>query len=56
MSQYVFVTSLAHGQTRLGKGTTMEDFPIWLKLLIWLILGGTIAYAVGAAIYTSMMG
>jgi hypothetical protein len=34
----------------------MEDFPIWLKLVIWLLLGGTIAYAAAAAIYTGIMG
>ena len=51
-----FVASLAHGQTRIGRETTMEDFPIWLKLVIWLLLGGTIAYAAAAAIYTGIMG
>jgi hypothetical protein len=34
----------------------MEDFPILLKVVIWLVVGGTIAYAAGAAIYTAMMG
>jgi hypothetical protein len=34
----------------------MEDFPIWLKLIVWLIIGGTMAYAAGAAIYSGMMG
>jgi hypothetical protein len=34
----------------------MEDFPLWLKLLIWLIIGGTVLYAGGAAIYSGMMG
>jgi hypothetical protein len=34
----------------------MEDFPIWLKALIWLTIGGTIAYAIGAAILTGMAG
>jgi hypothetical protein len=34
----------------------MEDFPIWLKLLIWLLIGGTVVYAVAAGIYSSMMG
>jgi hypothetical protein len=26
----------------------MADFPIWAKLIIWLIIGGTVVYAVGA--------
>ena len=34
----------------------MEDFPIWLKLIIWLTVGGTVAYAIGAMVYTNMMG
>jgi len=32
----------------------MDDFPIWMKLLIWLIIGGTIAYAGGMSIYSAM--
>jgi hypothetical protein len=43
-------------QRFLGKEPTMEDFPIWLKLLIWLTVGGTVVYAVGAIIYSVMMG
>ncbi len=34
----------------------MEDFPIWLKALIWLVVGGTLVYAIGAVIYTVLMG
>ena len=34
----------------------MEDFPIWLKLLVWLIIGGTVIYAVAAAFYGSIAG
>lgn len=34
----------------------MEDFPIWMKLAIWLIIGGTVAYAIGAAFYTGIGG
>jgi hypothetical protein len=34
----------------------MEDFPIWLKLLIWLTIGGTVAYVAGMVIYSAMMG
>jgi len=33
----------------------MEDFPLWMKLLIWLIIGGTVAYAAGMSIYTAIM-
>jgi hypothetical protein len=34
----------------------MADFPIWLKVLVWLIVGGTVVYAIGAMVYTGMMG
>lgn len=31
----------------------MEDFPIWLKALIWLTVGGTITYVVAAMLFSS---
>jgi hypothetical protein len=34
----------------------VEDFPILLKIVVWLVVGGTVAYAIGAAIYSGMMG
>ena len=34
----------------------MEDFPLWLKALVWLAVGGTLTYALGAALYTGFMG
>jgi hypothetical protein len=34
----------------------MEDFPIWLKILIWLVVGVTTAYTAGMALYTVMTG
>jgi hypothetical protein len=34
----------------------MEDFPIWLKMVIWLVIGGTVAYAIGAVVFTAMLG
>ena len=34
----------------------MEDFPIWLKSLIWLIIAGTVVYAVAAMVYSGMTG
>jgi predicted membrane channel-forming protein YqfA (hemolysin III family) len=41
---------------RQWRETAMEDFPIWLKLVIWLVVGGTIVYVVGAVVYTVMTG
>jgi hypothetical protein len=32
----------------------MEDFPIWLKALIWLVIGGTVVYAAVAAFLGAM--
>lgn len=34
----------------------MEDFPLWLKLLVWLTIGGTVLYAIGAMIYAAIGG
>jgi hypothetical protein len=34
----------------------MADFPIWLKLVVWTTMVGTLVYAVGAAIYSGMLG
>ena len=33
----------------------MEDFPVWLKMTIWLIVGGTVLYAVGAIVYYNFL-
>ena len=33
----------------------MQDFPLWLKGLIWLTIGGTVVYAIAAAVYSGMM-
>ena len=30
----------------------MEDFPIWMKALIWIVVGGTIIYTIAAALYS----
>jgi hypothetical protein len=31
----------------------MEDFPIWLKVVIWLMLGSTVLYAFIQIVYNS---
>lgn len=31
----------------------MEDFPMWVKGIIWLIVGSTLIYTIGAAVYYS---
>jgi type VI protein secretion system component VasF len=30
----------------------MDDLPLWMKLPIWLVVGGTVAYAIVAMIYS----
>lgn len=30
----------------------MEDFPMWLKVVVWLIVGSVIIYVVVALLYT----
>jgi hypothetical protein len=43
-------------QSEWERNLIVEDFPIWLKIVVWLIIGGSVAYAIGAAIYSGMMG
>jgi|Tabmets5t2r1_1033131.scaffolds.fasta_scaffold494854_1 hypothetical protein len=33
----------------------MDDFPIWLKAIVWLTALGTGVYAVGAMIYYTLI-
>lgn len=32
----------------------MEDFPLWLKLIVWLIVGSTVLYAVVAMLRSAL--
>jgi hypothetical protein len=34
----------------------MDDFPIWLKLTVWSIIGSTVIYTIGAAVYSNLGG
>jgi len=34
----------------------MDDFPIWLKVVIWLIVGCTLVYTIGAFVYYNILG
>jgi hypothetical protein len=34
----------------------MEDFPIWLKLLVWLTIVGAVGYAAGMIVYNALIG
>jgi hypothetical protein len=34
----------------------MEDFPMWLKLIIWLGVGTILFYAIGAFVYYNLFG
>jgi len=29
----------------------MKDFPLWLKIMIWIVIGSTGAYMLGSMIY-----
>jgi len=33
----------------------MEDFPIWLKAVIYLMIGATVLYTVGAFAYYNLL-
>jgi hypothetical protein len=32
----------------------MEDFPMWLKLVVWLVVGSSLIYAIAAVVYYSV--
>ncbi len=34
----------------------MDDFPIWLKLLIWLVMAATVGYAGSMIVYSWVIG
>ncbi|MDH3442706.1 MAG: hypothetical protein OEN50_02180 [Deltaproteobacteria bacterium] len=33
----------------------MEDFPIWLKIIVWTIVGGTAVYMLAAMIHFGLL-
>jgi hypothetical protein len=33
----------------------MEDFPIWLKVIIWLVVGSSLTYAIAAIAHTTLL-
>jgi hypothetical protein len=35
----------------MEKEQIVEDFPLWLKLIIWLIVGGTVIWTITAMAY-----
>jgi hypothetical protein len=43
-------------QSEWERKLVVEDFPIWLKIVVWLLIGGSVAYAIAAAIYSGMIG
>ena len=32
----------------------MDDMPMWMKLLIWIVVGGTVLYTVTSVIISAM--
>ena len=38
-----------------GKEPIMEDFPIWMKILVWVTVGGTAVWMLGAMIYFGLL-
>jgi hypothetical protein len=38
------------------KESLVDDFPIAMKLVVWLVVGGTVAYAIFAMVYNGMGG
>ena len=34
----------------------MEDFPLWLKLIVWIVVGGTAVWMLAAMIHFGLLG
>ena len=34
----------------------MEDFPLWLKLIVWTVVAGTVVWMVAAMIHFGLLG
>lgn len=51
-----FLLKTKFGWCRTRGKDVMEDFPIWLKLLVWLVISGTVLYAIVAAILSALNG
>ena len=34
----------------------MEDFPLWLKLIVWIVVVGTAVWMLGAMIHFGLLG
>jgi hypothetical protein len=56
LSRLVYVTFFGGIPNPSERKKIVEDFPLWMKILIWLVVGGTVIYAVGAMLYTSFIG
>jgi len=41
-----------HGREAPARRTTMEDFPIWLKLVIWGTIGLTVLYSLWGMLHS----
>jgi hypothetical protein len=36
------------------KEALMDDMPMWMKLLIWIVVGGTVLYTITSVIISAM--
>jgi hypothetical protein len=34
----------------------VDDFPLWLKIIVWLIVGGTVIWTITAMVYFGLTG
>jgi hypothetical protein len=39
---------------RIRKEAVMDDMPMWMKLLIWIVVGGTVLYTITSVIISAM--
>jgi len=40
----------------MERNKVVEDFPLWLKLVVWLIVGGTVIWTITAMFYWGLTG
>ena len=41
---------------RFWKELNMEDFPLWLKLIVWTVVAGTVVWMLAAMIHFGLLG
>jgi hypothetical protein len=40
----------------MERQNVVDDFPLWLKINVWLIVGGTVIWTIAAMFYWGLTG